>query len=382
MNPMRYPVTFGAVVTTLAIAILVIVQACAPRPPPVIVVPEIRQDPSLVTIDASAPAPPAHPPTIRLRARGTNLSGGEFAPTKIPGVYGTDYLYPSASDVDFFVARGMNHFRIGFLHERIQKALKGPLDEAEWTRLLTLVTYARSKGATVAIVPHNGARFAGKLLTEAEFGDFWGRVAGRLKDTSGIALNLTNEPHDVATEQWVALANAALREIRRVGFKGVVQVPGNGWTGASHWAETWYGTPNAKAMLDVVDPGANMVFEVHQYLDSDASGAGKECISATIGVERLAPFTSWLRANGRLGALGELGAPNTPTCKLAVAKMLESLESDYDVWTSWAWWSAGVWSFSGSGSYPLSIGPSKPGETERPQLGWLLPFTACPRPAL
>lgn len=347
--------------------------ACAGQlPPPPASSSSVPEKQVVVGNTSSAISATSAPPRIQLRHRGTNLSGGEFG-VAIPGVYGRDYLYPGPPEVDYFLARGMNHFRIPFRHERLQRRVKGPLDEEEWQRLLALVTYATSKGASVTIEPHNSARFGEALLLETEFGDFWGRVAIRLKTHAAadrIFLNLTNEPHDIPTERWVALANAALKEIRRVGFEGLVLTPGNAWTGAGHWASDWYGTPNSKALLAVVAPKSNSAFEAHLYLDKDASGAG-DCLSEAIGVERLTVFVDWLRANKRLGFLGELGAPNTPTCQKAIARTLAYVEETaYDVLLGWAWWSAGVWTFATT--YPLSIGPTKAGEPDKPQMRWLM----------
>ena len=334
--------------------------------------------PSTTSADASLSRLTAAP----LRYQGTNLSGGEFG--QVPGVVGRDYGFPTASDARYFVERGMNFFRIPFRHERLQPTLRGALDEAEWARLMEAVDAALALGATVAIEPHNSARHNGRVITELEMGDLWGRVANRIRsrpDASRIWCNITNEPHDMTTEAWVSLANAALRELRRVGFTGTVLVPGNGWTGGGHWSSSWYGTPNSKAMLNVVDPGSNIVFEVHQYLDSDASGSKPECVSASIGVERLTSFDAWLRTNHRRGFLGEIGAPNTPLCKEAVTRTLAFIEEHGDVWTGFAWWSAGSrW----PASYPLSIQPISKVDgvlEERPQFAWLRPFlmTTCAR---
>jgi hypothetical protein len=46
-----------------------------------------------------------------------NLAGPDFG-TQVPGVLGTDYLYPTTDEIDYFVARGMNVFRFPFLWER------------------------------------------------------------------------------------------------------------------------------------------------------------------------------------------------------------------------------------------------------------------------
>lgn len=312
------------------------------------------------------------PPPIRLKYRGTNLSGGEFG--KVPGTYGYDYGYPKTSDADYFAAAGMNIFRVGTRHERLQPQLKGPLDETELGRLQALVHYATAKGITVVIEPHNSWRFYDRVISETEAGWFWGLLGQRFKDNARVWFNLTNEPHDMTSEKVVALSNASLRELRRVGFKNMVLVAGNGWSGAHSWEAKWYGVPNAQAMLGVVDPASNMAIDVHQYLDANSSGGGGECVSPSIGVERLQGFVTWLRANKKLGFLGEIGAPNTPLCKEAVTRALAFVEEHYDVWVGWLWWSAGSrW----TPTYPLSIQPLSNADgslEERPQMTWLRPF--------
>ena len=321
--------------------------------------------------DASTNAAPA----VVLLHRGTNLSGGEFGAC-CPGRLGIDYAYPTHQDVDLMAARHVNHVRVGFRMERIQPQLLGPIDEVEWTRFFDPVAYAVSKGMTVAVEPHNFGRYNGALLTEVQMGDFWGRIVQRFLASERIWPDLMNEPHDMAGT-WPKLAQAAIREIRRLGFKGRILVPGDGWDGAGSWTSSWYGTPNAIAMLAITD--ANVVFEAHLYLDTDASGKGTECVSETIGVERLQPFVTWLKQNGRRGYLGELGAPNTPLCEKAIAKTLIALEAEPTFWIGWAWWSAGHrWRLS----YQLSVQPIMFDAgagivhlgADRPQMEWIRPF--------
>lgn len=360
----QYPVTF------FALAFVACLLACMGPKSPTGGASTTGADAAAVTTAALA-----KPPPIRLKYRGTNLSGGEFG--KVPGTVGYDYGFPKAEDARYFVERGMNVFRIPFRHERLQPTLRGPLSDAEWARLAEIMNAALGMGAVVILEPHNSARHYSHVLTPTEMGDLWGRIGNQVKargDVDRIWFNLTNEPHDMATETWVALANEAIHELRRVGYKSKILVPGNGWTGAMHWSSSWYGTPNATAMLNVTDPGNNMAFEVHQYLDQDASGGGTECVSTTIGVERLTGFTQWLRTNGKTAFLGELGAPNTPTCKEAMTKMLALVEEQYDLYWGWTWWSAG---YRWPATYQLSIQPIAGPEgalQERPQLSWLRPF--------
>lgn len=82
---------------------------------------------------------------------------------------------------------------------------------------------------------------------------------------------------------------------------------------------------------------------MHQYLDSDGSGTHPECVSSTIGAERIAAATEWLKANNKKGILGEYAGGANDVCKSAVTGLLDSLVASSDVWLGALWWSAGPW---------------------------------------
>jgi len=302
-----------------------------------------------------------------------SLAGAEFGEGSLPGSYGSNYIYPTVASVDYFRAKGMTMVRLPFRWERLQPTLMQPLDSAELSRLSAFVDGATALGTTVLLDPHNYARWHGSLIgssgvPNAAFADFWSRLATQFKANDRVAFGLMNEPNTMPTEQWLAAANAALAAIRTAGAGNLVTVPGNAWTGAHSWSQNWYGTPNASVMTGAVDPGNNMLFEVHQYLDADSSGTSATCVSPTIGRERLLAFTAWLRSHGYRALLGEVaGAANT-TCDQALADMLGYLDANTDVWAGWVWWAAGPW----WGSYMFSLEPS--GSTDQPQMTTLQPF--------
>jgi endoglucanase len=324
-------------------------------------------------LDASSPdgsTDAARLPGITGFAPGTNLSSAAFGP--IPGVYGTDYIYPPHSDVDYFTAKGFRIFRIPFLWERMQPTLGQALDPTELGRLTDLVTYATSKNAYVLVDPHNYARYDGNVVgdtggpTAAQFGDFWSRLAIVFAANPAVVFGLMNEPYGMATELWLADANAAIAAIRDAGAQNLIFVPGNGYTGAYDWTDNAYGTPNSTVMLGVKDPLDNYVFEVHQYLNSDSSGSQPTCVSATIGSERLMAFTQWMSQNHVRGFLGEFGVSSDPTCLAALDDMLSYIDQHRDAWVGWTWWSAGPW----WGSYMFSIEPNN--GADAPQMATLL----------
>jgi len=324
------------------------------------------------------PAPPsteAPPKETPLPYRGVNLAGGEFG-NVLPGAEGKDYKWPTASEVDYYVGKGMNTFRVGFKWERLQPKANGDLDAKYVAKLDALVAHATSKGAAVILNPHNFARYYGDTVGSAKvpssvFADLWRRLALRYASSSRVMFNLVNEPNNMPTEQWVNAANAAIAAIRDAGATNLIHVPGNGWTGAYSWTHNYYGTPNADAMLDIVDPANNLVFEVHQYLDSNSSGGSDQCVSKTIGRERLVSFVSWLRAHGKKGFVGEFAGGNNPICNAAVEDMLSAMMDASDVLLGWQWWAAGpAW-----GNYPFSLHPAN-GE-DRPQMSLLAPYLAA-----
>lgn len=322
---------------------------------------------------SSGAPPPAEPePEPQVPYRGVNLAGAEFGDA-LPGVVDKDYKFPTRAEVDYFMTKGMNTFRVGFKWERLQRSANGGFDSAYAGSLDDLVEYATSKGAFVILNPHNFARYYGKLVGSSDvpnsvFADFWRRLSSRYMDNVKVMFNLVNEPHSMRTEQWVSAANAAISAIRTAGAENVILAPGNAWTGAHSWESSSYGTPNAQAMLDIVDPKNNVLYEVHQYLDRDSSGSSSECVSETIGRERLVAFVNWLRKHERKGFLGEFAGANNARCNVAVRDMLEFIHASGDVLVGWTWWAAGPW----WGEYKFTIEPKN--GNDRPQLALLTPF--------
>ena len=283
---------------------------------------------------------------------GVNLAGADFGYDVLPGEFGTQYTYPINEEVDYFTSKGMNIFRLPFLWERLQNDQSGPLNADELNRIKEFVAYANSKQASVILDPHNSARYYGEIigidgdlgaLPLAAFEDFWTKLANEFKDNDKVIFGLMNEPHDMPSELWRDDANAAIVAIRATGAKNLILVPGNAWTGAHSWLDDSYGTPNGTVMKDIVDSENRIAFEVHQYFDTDSSGTSANCISATVGSERLVDFTNWLRENNQQGFLGEFAGGNNSTCLNALDNMLDYVDANNDVWMGWTYWAAGPW---------------------------------------
>ncbi len=297
---------------------------------------------------------------------GVNLACAEFG-SDLPGTYNKHYTYPSRSEVDYYVNKGMNVFRLPFKWERLQHQANGPLNADELSRIKTFVNYAASKEAAVVLDPHNYARYYGDVIGSDDlpvsvFEDFWAKLAEVFKNNPHVIFGLMNEPHGMDTELWLADANAAISAIRATGANNLILVPGNAYTGAHSWSSTWYGTANAKVMINIVDPADNYAFEVHQYFDDNSSGTSESCVNTTIGSSRLKNFTSWLREHNKRGFLGEFGCSSNDQCLAALDDMLDSIDDNSDVWLGWTYWAGGPW----WGSYMFSVEPDN--GSDKPQM--------------
>jgi aryl-phospho-beta-D-glucosidase BglC (GH1 family) len=276
---------------------------------------------------------------------GVNLAGAEFDPKNLPGVFGTNYTYPTNTEIDYYAAKGMDVVRLPFLWERMQHIQLGPLDAAELGRLDGVVNYATSKGLKIEIEPHNYGYGFGALIGSAQtpnssFADFWGKLAFHYKSNPDIIFGLMNEPHDQSASAWLGSTNAAISAIRNTGASQQILVQGSYWDGA--W--TWTTTDNAAVIgTGVQDPAHNFAFEVHQYLDADGSGTHAGVVSATIGVERLTAITQWAEATGSRLFLGEVGVASDPTSLTALDQMLSYMQQHTGAWQGVTYWAGGPW---------------------------------------
>ena len=345
---------------------------------------------------------------------GVNLAGAEFG-ENFPGVYGQNYTYPTSSEVNYFIGKGMNTFRLPFRWERLQTTENAALNAVELGRIDTFVSQATSQGANVILDPHNFGRYypspsnvysdpnpntiIGAGVPNSAFANFWSQIANQYKGNSHVIFDLMNEPNGTSTEQWLGAANAAIAAIRATGAKNLILVPGNDYTTAQTWTSNSYGTPNATAMLGVVDPARNFAFDVHQYMDSDHSGTSPQINNndPMTGVERVTAITQWLHANGLKAFLGETAVANSSIgpapSQIGAAtmqNMLNYMQANSDVWIGFTWWAGGPW-WPGSQASPTQtpylflLDPQNLGQnnqTDQPAMAVLQPYlTHVPEPS-
>lgn len=93
----------------------------------------------------------------------------------------------------------------------------------------------------------------------------------------------------------------------------------------------------------LTDPHDNIIYEMHQYLDSDGSGTHSTCVSTTISQQRLVAATNWCRSNKKNCIIGETAAGSNSVCLSAIEGMLSYMKANNDVWRGWLLWGGGPW---------------------------------------
>jgi endoglucanase len=219
--------------------------------------------------------------------------------------------------------------------------LTAPFDPLYLGNLTQQVKYITSKGKYAMIQPHNYGRFYGDIITDVSgFKTWWKNLATLYKDNALVIFDTNTEFHDMDQQLVFNLNQAAIDGIRASGAKKQYITPeGNSWTGA--W--TWISSGNAASLVNLKDPQNKLVYQMHQYLDTDGSGTHTECVSNTIFKERLTAATGWLKENKKKGLIGEFAAGNGTVCVEALKGGLGYMAENADVWMGAAWWAAGPW---------------------------------------
>ncbi|KAF4627312.1 hypothetical protein G7Y89_g10837 [Cudoniella acicularis] len=272
---------------------------------------------------------------------GVDESGAEFAPTTLPGTLGTTYEWPSTTSIGTLMGKGMNAFRIPFLMERIAPGtITATLDATYLSGLQTVVSFITAKGGYAIIDAHNYGRYDQNIITStSDFQTFWKNVATEFATNDNVVFDCNNEFNTEANSLVASLNQACIDGVRAAGATTqYIFVEGNAYTGA--W--TWVSSGNGDAMGNLTDPSDKIIYEMHQYLDTDGSGTHDSCDSATVGADRIAAATAWLKANNKLGVIGEYAGAVDPTCETAITGMLDALAAANDVWMGAIWWGGGA----------------------------------------
>ncbi|KAF2966526.1 hypothetical protein GQX73_g7073 [Xylaria multiplex] len=291
---------------------------------------------------ASTLAAPGRKRASKFEFVGVNESGAEFGNQALPGRLSKDYTWPDQNAINTMISKGMNSFRIPIMMERfIPNQMTAAVNTTYAQGLDSIVSFITGKGAYAIIDPHNFGRYYSNIITDVDgFGAWWSTMAKRYASNDKVIFDTNNEFHDEDNTLVANLNQKAINAIRAAGATSqYIFVEGNSWTGAWHWVSS--GT--ADGMGKLTDPSNKIVYEMHQYLDSDGSGTSESCVSSTIGKERLQAATQWLKANDKKGILGETAGGSNSQCIAALQGMLGYMADNSDVWRGWLWWGAGPW---------------------------------------
>ncbi|TKA61996.1 hypothetical protein B0A55_10246 [Friedmanniomyces simplex] len=298
---------------------------------------------------------------------GVNIAGFDFG----CGTDGTctvsGITNPGANgiaQIDHFVKDdGLNAFRlpVGWQY-LVNNNLGGTLDATNFANYNTLVQGCLSSGAAMCIVDiHNYARWNGAIIgqggpTNAQFASLWSQLATKYKNNPKVTFGIMNEPHDVDITEWAASVQAAVTAIRKAGATAnKILLPGTDYTSAANFIEN--GSAAALITVKNLDGSTtDLIFDVHEYLDSDNSGTHASCTQNNVAA--FDTLATYLRTNKRKAMLTETGGgPTDATCLAAVCQELDALNANSDVLIGWTGWAAGAFDTS----YVLSETPTLSG---------------------
>lgn len=102
--------------------------------------------------------------------------------------------------------------------------------------------------------------------------------------------------------------------IRNAGAESqYILLPGTGYTSAQGFVSDG----SAAALINITNldgSTTNLIFDVHQYLDSDGSGTHTNCVTDHVA-DTFTPLASYLRQNKRMALLSEIGGgSNDQSC--------------------------------------------------------------------
>jgi endoglucanase len=316
---------------------------------------------------------------------GVSLSGLEWNGT--PKV-------PTAKELTYYSGKGLKLIRLPFLWERAQTTLGQPLDATYLATLDNVVAAASTAGVSIILDMHNYCRYPynGTVInasggpTIAQFASAWKLLATHFANQTTVwGYDLMNEPNTLGSgNHWFPMAQAAIDSIRLVDKNHVIIVEGENWSHGNTW--TTYNAITANNLSALVDPNNNLVFEAHQYFDSNGSGSYSSTsfsgngVTTSTGVTLITPFVNWLKQHNFKGMVGEYGIPgNNATDQASWNTLLDNflayLQSNCVLGTYWA--GGPGWTYL---TNTICIEPS--GTTDAPQMAIVQKYTSlsssCP----
>lgn len=128
----------------------------------------------------------------KLQWLGVNESGAEFGNKNIPGVLGTDFIWPNTSAIQILMdTQKMNIFRVPILMERITPGkMTAALDSTYLAGLNTTVNFITNAKAFAVIDAQNFGRYNGSVFNStSDFKTFWKTLATPFKDNANVVFD-------------------------------------------------------------------------------------------------------------------------------------------------------------------------------------------------
>lgn len=317
---------------------------------------------------------------------GVNLAGAEFGQTNMPGVYNTDYTYPTPAEINYFAGKGFKLIRLPFRWERVQHTLGGPLDTTQLTYMNDFIDSCAVKNVQVILDMHNfGAyrlnnvdtKIGTTEVTKADFTDVWTRLATYFKSKKNIyGYDIMNQPLDLGYYVWILAAQEVIDAIRAVDKSKSIIIEGEQYSLTECWAQS------NDLLKKLSDSSDKLIYSAHVFFDGD--GLGKypqnsfDSIGADIGlgVRRVKPFVEWLQNNHKKGIVSSYGVPGNDSRWLALLDNFMNYLSTNCV--NGTYWAAGPW----WNNYSLSIEPGGNPNEDKPQMQVLTKYlyTNCDKP--
>ncbi|KAG0147470.1 hypothetical protein CROQUDRAFT_61622 [Cronartium quercuum f. sp. fusiforme G11] len=284
-----------------------------------------------------------HGPKKLPRMNGVNMAGLEFGIWTNGEKNGNPSVQPPIDQIQHFVPEGVNLFRFPFGWQYLQPIIKGALDPTQLATLDKYVNATIEKRSFAVIDLHNYGRRDGKIVGQSDLGadalvDLWTKLALHYKNRRHVIFGVMNEPHDLESKSWISVVQQVVTAIRNAGAHNYILMPGNNWSHLKTFAEDYNG-----GMSSIKNPSGStkgLIFEIHQYFDSDGSGTTKECNQDHLN--ELTSVVTLLKKDDRQALITEMGGGNTKSCADVITKFVTEVDKNYPTIAGSAIWSAGA----------------------------------------
>lgn len=275
---------------------------------------------------------------------GVNEEGLEFGTTVV-----------RSAAAAYYALRGMNIARVPFSWPRLQPSVGGSLDSGYLSLLQQEASTFKSNGIDSILDNHSGPAYSGCVInqptcpTTAQFASFWGLVATAFLSNPDVSFDLANEPAAFGSDYtgWAAVVQAAINAIRGTGATQKIFVEMNNGSASCNGGDGPAGT----AFLTLTDSASNLVYECHNYFDSNNGGFLNTAAYANQGQAStdLTSITAWALSNNVRLFFGEFGLSFTPSMYTEMKVAYDIMAANQSNGTSAGWLGSTAW---GGGQTP------------------------------